>query len=117
MDNKVDFKVAVIEFDHLSCYDIHFRTNTLRKGMNPSYPTSYGLNSISIRMALVLSKPQRLICLKTKNTNLFIDLLVCLFVYLALFIYISNFNFVCKEATIIFFSSEGTLNKDESYYD
>ena len=33
------------EFELQSRYYVHFRANTLRKGMNPAYPPSYGLNS------------------------------------------------------------------------
>ena len=29
-------------------YYVHFWINTLGKGMNPSYPPSYGLNSITV---------------------------------------------------------------------
>ena len=39
--------IIVSEFELQSCYYIHFRTNTLGKGMNPPYPPNYGLNSIT----------------------------------------------------------------------
>ena len=35
--------IVVREFVLQSCYYVHFRANTLRKGMNPPYsPSSYG---------------------------------------------------------------------------
>ena len=35
------------EFEPQPYYHIHFRTNTLEKGTEPPYPSSYGLNSMS----------------------------------------------------------------------
>ena len=37
--------IVVREFVLQSHYYVHFRANTLGKGMNPPYPPSYGLNS------------------------------------------------------------------------
>ena len=40
-----DYGIVVREFVLQSRYYVHFRTNTLAKGMNPPYPPNYGLNS------------------------------------------------------------------------
>ena len=46
--NVLDCDIVVCEFEHQSCYWIHFRTNTTGKGMNhPSYPTRCGLHTNS----------------------------------------------------------------------
>ena len=48
------------EFEFQSCYYIHFRTNTIEKGINPLIPASYGLNSTTAtRMALALNNSQK----------------------------------------------------------
>ena len=45
MAKAMDCGIVVSEFVlQLRCY-VHFRTNTLGKGMKPPYPPSYGLNS------------------------------------------------------------------------
>ena len=41
----MDCGIAVKEFELQSRYYVHFRTNTLGKGMNPTNSPSYGLNS------------------------------------------------------------------------
>ena len=41
----MDYWIVVSEFVLQSPYYVHFRANTLGKGMNPLYPPSYGLNS------------------------------------------------------------------------
>ena len=41
----MDCGIVVCEFVLQSRYYVHFRANTLGKGINPSYPPSYGLNS------------------------------------------------------------------------
>ncbi len=38
-------EIVAREFELQSRYYVHFRTNTLGKGMNPLYPPSYELNS------------------------------------------------------------------------
>ena len=45
-------------------YYVHFRTNSLGKGMNPFYSPSYRLNSIIAvsRMNFAWNNPRRLIC-------------------------------------------------------
>ena len=45
MVKAMDCGIVVCEFVLQSRYYVHFRANTLGKGMNPSYPPSYGLNS------------------------------------------------------------------------
>ena len=44
----MDYGIVVSKFEFQSRYYVHFRTNTLGKGMNPLYPPSYGLNSTTI---------------------------------------------------------------------
>ena len=46
MVKAIDCRIIVSEFEFQSCYYVHFRTNTLGKGINPPYPPIYGLNSI-----------------------------------------------------------------------
>ena len=45
MVKAMDCRIVVREFEPQLRYYIHFRTNTLGKGMALSYPPSYGLNS------------------------------------------------------------------------
>ena len=45
MVKAMDFGIVVREFVLQSRYYVHFRTNTLGKGMNPLTPSSYGLNN------------------------------------------------------------------------
>ena len=45
MVKAMDCGIVVREFVLQSRYYIHFRANTLGKGREPPYPTSYGLNS------------------------------------------------------------------------
>ena len=45
MVKAMDCGIVVSEFEFQLHYYVHFETNTLGKGMNPSYPTNYGLNS------------------------------------------------------------------------
>ena len=45
MVKVMDCGIVVSEFVLQSRYYVHFRANTLGKGMNPPYPPSYGLNS------------------------------------------------------------------------
>ena len=45
MVKAMDSGIVVSEFVLQSCYYVHFRANTLGKGMNSPYPTSNGLNS------------------------------------------------------------------------
>ena len=45
MVKAMDCGIVVREFVLQSRYYVHFWTNTLGKGMNPTYPPSYGLNS------------------------------------------------------------------------
>ena len=47
MVKMLDCSLNVKEFVLQSHSYIHFQTNTLGKGMNPLYPSSYGLNSIT----------------------------------------------------------------------
>ena len=44
MVKAMDCRIVVSKFKCQSHYYVHFRTNTLGKGMNPPYPPSYGLN-------------------------------------------------------------------------
>ena len=46
MVKALDYGIVVIQFEFQLCYYIHFRTNTLGKGYEPPYPSSYGLNNI-----------------------------------------------------------------------
>ena len=55
----LDFNILVSEFELLSCYYVHFRTNTIGNGMN--FLKLYYSYS-SARMALELNYPCRLIC-------------------------------------------------------
>ena len=41
----MDCGIVVSKFELQLHYYVHFRANTLGKGMNPPYPPSYGLNS------------------------------------------------------------------------
>ena len=41
--NVLDCDFEVSEFEFPSCYNFHFRTRTLRKGMNPFIPRAMGL--------------------------------------------------------------------------
>ena len=43
--NILDCDIVVSEFELKSRYYVHFRFDTFRKGMNPIYCFSYGLNS------------------------------------------------------------------------
>ena len=43
MVKALDCGIVVREFEHQSRYDALFRTNTLGKTMNPTYPPIYGL--------------------------------------------------------------------------
>ena len=53
MVKAMDYEIVVREFVPQSRYYVHFRANTLGKGMNPHpYPPSYGLNSIYICMCI-----------------------------------------------------------------
>ena len=45
MVKAMDCRIVVSEFVLQSHYYVHFQANTLGKGMNPPYPSSYGLNS------------------------------------------------------------------------
>ena len=45
MVEAMDGGIVVSEFVLQSRYYVHFRANTLGKGMNPPYPPSYWLNS------------------------------------------------------------------------
>ena len=45
MVKAMDCGIVVSEFVLQSCYNVHFRANTLGKGMNLPYPPSYKLNS------------------------------------------------------------------------
>ena len=47
MVKALDCGIVISEFELQSYYNIHFRTNTLKKGMNPLYPPRYGLNTIT----------------------------------------------------------------------
>ena len=40
--NILDWHIIVSEFDFLSCYYVHFRTNALGKGMNSLIPLAMG---------------------------------------------------------------------------
>ena len=44
MVKVLDCEIVVSEFELQSRYYVHFRTNTLEKGMYPPYPSSYGLS-------------------------------------------------------------------------
>ena len=44
--NQLDCNIVLIKFEFQWCYYIHFETNTLGKGVNPSHPSN-GLKSIS----------------------------------------------------------------------
>ena len=48
MANELDRDIVDGEFELSPLYDVHFRKNSIRKGMNPSTPTSYWLNSTTI---------------------------------------------------------------------
>ena len=45
MVKEMDCGIVGSEFVLQSRYYVHFRTNTLGKGMNPPYPPNNGLNS------------------------------------------------------------------------
>ena len=45
MVKAMDCQIVVREFVLQLRYYVHFRANTLGKGMKPLYPPSYGLNS------------------------------------------------------------------------
>ena len=45
MVKALDSGIVVSEFVLQSRYYVHFRANTLGKGIEPPYPPSYGLNS------------------------------------------------------------------------
>ena len=45
MVKALDCGIVVIEFDFQSRYNVHFRTNTLGKGMNPLILPVMGLDS------------------------------------------------------------------------
>ena len=66
MVKAMDCGIIESEFELQSHYYVHFRENTLGKGMNPLILPVYGLNStttvLSRRMALALNNLQRLIC-------------------------------------------------------
>ena len=59
MVKALDGGIVVSEFELQSRYYVHFRTNTLGKGMNPLILSAMGS---SIKIALVLNNPRRLIC-------------------------------------------------------
>ena len=65
-------RIIVSEFKVQSGYYVHFQTNTLGKGMNPSFSQlclRYYHCCSSKRMALALNNLQRLICHSTKKPN------------------------------------------------
>ena len=45
MVKAIDCGIVVSEFVLQSHYYVHFRANTIGKGMDTPYPSSYGLNS------------------------------------------------------------------------
>ena len=45
MGKALDFGIVVSELELQSRYYVHLWTNTLGKGVDPIYPSSYGLNS------------------------------------------------------------------------
>ena len=45
MVKAMDCEIVESEFEFQLRYYVHFRANTLEKGIEPSYPPSYGLNS------------------------------------------------------------------------
>ena len=48
MVKAMDCGIVVSEFVLQSRYYVHFRANTLGKGIEPPYPPSYGLDSTTI---------------------------------------------------------------------
>ena len=73
--NALDCGIVVSEFKLQPCYNVHFKTNTLGKGMTPPFiaSASYGLNSttavLSQGLIWELNNPQRLIYHLTKKSN------------------------------------------------
>ena len=53
--NILDFDIVVSNFRLHSHYYVHFWTHTLRKSMNVLIPSSYRLNSTTIRIGLILN--------------------------------------------------------------
>ena len=64
-----DCGIVVREFVLQSRYYIHFRANTLGKGIETPYPPSYGLNSTTRRMALALNNLKRVDMPLNKETK------------------------------------------------
>ena len=66
MVKVMDCGIVVREFVLQSRYYVHFRANTLGKGIKPPYPSSYGLDSITTVLLgewlCALNNLQRLIC-------------------------------------------------------
>ena len=46
-DGSFDGGGILVVFELQLCYYVHFQTNNLGKDMPPTYPPSYGLNSIT----------------------------------------------------------------------
>ena len=72
MVDVLDCGLEVSMFEFQSCYYVHFRTNTVGKGMNPIIPLSYRLNSITavlqqglVRLGLMAHQTMLVICLHT----------------------------------------------------
>ena len=47
MVKALECRIFVSEFERQSCYYIHFWINTPGKGINPTYPLSYGVNNFT----------------------------------------------------------------------
>ena len=48
MVKAMDRGIVVSEFELLSCYQVHFRTNSRGKVMKLLHPPSYGLNNTNV---------------------------------------------------------------------
>ena len=65
MANMMNYDIFISKFKIQSRYYVHFRTNTLGKGMNsfiPHLSVNYYHNYTFTQIALALNSPGRLIC-------------------------------------------------------
>ena len=80
--NVMDCDIVMSKFELQSCYNVHFRSNTLREGMKPLIPQSIGkiVPILSFyKGGLALNNPRRLICYNTKRSNQFLPIYLSIY--------------------------------------
>ena len=100
--NVLDCEIVVSEFEPQSCYYVHFRTNTRRKGKNPLIPAATSL------IATRLFFTDMLALLFNRYTSLSFFVLISVVLLFYLFIYggrgviSSNFTLALVVAVVVF---------------